>query len=1435
MTFKRKRFFSGLLAVALVLTTPFTAFAAEKEIPDTYVSGQMTGGAKKGFADVRAGATEHKVADGGSLLDLLQSGKVQDGDTIVLEGTAWVNDKDSNAYPLVIDKNIAIRGGQSGGNLALRAGGILLKADVSFENLTFSFTNPVRNVIMANGHTLKLNNVTKANGTRQVHLLCGGLTGHAVSAPEGSHGQIIVQGNTSLGNLYAGSLSSDGQANSYSKPATITIDSLANGKMGEIYASGAMEAFVDQNEMLNPDYEPAPPTADDTKYPVTGDVNLSLYGGVVRKVNGKTGGNTNAKVIHNSKDYLIGNVVFSDISALSVPSGKLQPAAGTTLDSAASVSVAPGARLYLSNLGDNLSIGDFHGGGEVVLGQGQKWTISQAVSGTTKVAIGDVNFDGSNSTAVPKTNHAYITAVQSQDNSFQLIPYAASPDQTFTRNGNGVWSVGAMAAASVKVQSASLPADVTVSEQNIGAQIPVTVVYAGSEEGVCYIPVEITVNGTKAVRSGNETDGYSYSYYKNDNEQFKSMEFAVTDIDGTDTECLCIDGAPPLGRIAPGTYQIQCTIPAAHTENNQPITMNSALTVSDSTVNPGTSDLKDATVTVTGSYVYNGREQIPEVEVSLGGVKLVKDTDYTVLAANNINAGQATVTVTAVPGSKYTGSAQTFFTILKADGPAAPDVKGSYAISKKDAEKFAYTVSGITDAEYQMDGTEDGKWQEENVFDGIVPNSSHIFYARIKETTNSKAGRPGNTGTVNFVKLDNPDIPPLSVSVSGESGKRTVTIGEVAGAEYSFDGGVWSDVRTKSGIADEVVRVSVRYKETATMKASTAASQSVDTAKKQQAALTINEVGAKTYGDGDFVLSAVGGSGTGSVTFASSDSSVISISGTTASIHRAGKVLITATKQGDNSYNPITAKLTVNVSKRVLTVKADDKNVTVGGKMPELTYTITGLVNGDTMKGLTISAAVKNTDTAGNYPISVSGGVLTNTDSYAVSYKGGTLVVNAKTTPALTLTANPAVLSGKGNVTLTVGGLPNGGKASVTCSNHSVSLTEDKGVWTATLPNATAEYTFTASYAGDALHNSASVSCIVSVKYKMPDNGNSGDGGNNSGSSSSGGGASGGNESSKGDSAEGKHPGENKPQKPDKDGVQKPDEDGAQRSDGNMTQKPGGNNTQRPTENNRRPETGIPFIKDETGNGGTDVKNGWSAVRRNLRESEENGSILVDMNGTSAVPGSVFDTMKGKDVNLILDMGGGITWSVNGKSVSADENREIDFEVLVGEDAADTIPADVIRAVTGEREFVKLSLAHDGEFGFTAVLSLDMGSKNAGRYANLFYYEEEAGELNFICADEIDEDGMAEFTFTHASDYIVVIDQTSMQDGVGAEQSYETGRAEEAENTGAAEGTDNSSEAEDAFKPQTDAGNFWFILVIVIIIILAGTGIVFIIKREGRR
>ena len=277
--------------------------------------------------------------------------------------------------------------------------------------------------------------------------------------------------------------------------------------------------------------------------------------------------------------------------------------------------------------------------------------------------------------------------------------------------------------------------------------------------------------------------------------------------------------------------------------------------------------------------------------------------------------------------------------------------------------------------------------------------------------------------------------------------------------------------------------------------------------------------------------------------------------------------------------------------------------------------------------------------------------------------------------------------------------------------------------------------------------------------------------------------------------------------------------DDSSKENGSQNQKPqsgtdNGNQNQNPqpdTDNGKDNGTSIkPYIKDDSG------KKGWDVIKPQLEEAKAGDTVTVAMNGTTVVPKDVIDSIKGKDTTLVLDMGNGLSWKINGQDIT-EPSGDIDFGVNVGADAGKSIPVDVINNVTGERYSMNLTLAYDGEFGFTATLTVNMESKNAGLYANLFYYNEQTGELEFISAGQIDAEGNVELEFTHASDYTIVVDTRIMSDNGQADN--------KADETIPAPKTDDST--------SKYAWNNTIIIIIGICIILIVFGAVFYVRKKS--
>ena len=202
--------------------------------------------------------------------------------------------------------------------------------------------------------------------------------------------------------------------------------------------------------------------------------------------------------------------------------------------------------------------------------------------------------------------------------------------------------------------------------------------------------------------------------------------------------------------------------------------------------------LNDATVNVNGTYTYTGQAQTPtanDVVVTLGG-KTVPSDQYTISASNNINAGQATVTVTAKAGGNYTGSASGKFTIALASlNDAKVEVSGgpfTYDGTSKDPTVTvtldSKTLSASTD--YTL------SYSNSNGGDGNLTNAGTVTVTATG--TGNYTGTATGTFTIN--KAQPNYTPPTGL---------TATYGDTLKDVPLTDGWAWNDLNTSVGNVGE--------------------------------------------------------------------------------------------------------------------------------------------------------------------------------------------------------------------------------------------------------------------------------------------------------------------------------------------------------------------------------------------------------------------------------------------------------------------------------------------------------------------------------------------------------------------------------------------------------------------------------------------------------
>ena len=90
----------------------------------------------------------------------------------------------------------------------------------------------------------------------------------------------------------------------------------------------------------------------------------------------------------------------------------------------------------------------------------------------------------------------------------------------------------------------------------------------------------------------------------------------------------------------------------------------------------------------------------------------------------------------------------------------------------------------------------------------------------------------------------------------------------------------------------------------------------------------------------------------------------------------------------------VSGSATLVITKATLTIKADNQFMYVGGKLPEFTYKVSGLVKGDTLTTAPTLTCTADGMTVGKFDIVPSSAVAS--DNYEITYVNGTLTVSRR-------------------------------------------------------------------------------------------------------------------------------------------------------------------------------------------------------------------------------------------------------------------------------------------------------------------------------------------------------------------------------------------------------------------------------------------------------
>ena len=182
--------------------------------------------------------------------------------------------------------------------------------------------------------------------------------------------------------------------------------------------------------------------------------------------------------------------------------------------------------------------------------------------------------------------------------------------------------------------------------------------------------------------------------------------------------------------------------------------------------------------------------------------------------------------------------------------------------------------------------------------------------------------------------------------------------------------------------------------------------------------ITPSFIGTRAYGDAPFSVSATASSGL-PVTIAVQSGPAVLTNGNL-DLTGAGTVTLVYAQAGNATYAAVSSTVNVKVERATATITAGSATRSFGQPNPAFTYSVSGLVHGDTsISGapLLSTAAVANSN-AGTYPITASQGSLSGVN-YSFNFVPGILTITGHVAQTITFLTIPNVPLSVGTLTLT--------------------------------------------------------------------------------------------------------------------------------------------------------------------------------------------------------------------------------------------------------------------------------------------------------------------------------------------------------------------------------------------------------------------------------
>lgn len=441
------------------------------------------------------------------------------------------------------------------------------------------------------------------------------------------------------------------------------------------------------------------------------------------------------------------------------------------------------------------------------------------------------------------------------------------------------------------------------------------------------------------------------------------------------------------------------------------------------------------TLTNNSRYTYNGQQQTVEYTVKDGNTTLVKDRDYTVEGDKQTNAGVHLLKIIGKGNytSDPTGASSVNWSIwalpvrintatFKPRGYAKDDYSAALdtltLVAAEDGVTMPDTLTagnGFTVSDIRVTNNNAGqqpvsfkvtltntnyKWKNEtgNIFNVSESAGFEVTINKIDHQAEavSAEGKYGSTVRVPLAEYlpDGWSVQQSAISVDSNGN------GNVHKSFRLEDTTLVVELNNNEALVGKYVKITLPVASTNYNPFTITVTVTVQT--KAQQVITASDLNV-TYGDAGVKLNASALDNAQLTYQVTEGADVVAVDANgNVTLRKSGTAKIKITAAETEDYGTANTTVTVTVAKRSLTVKANDLTAYVGGQLPALDYTVTGLVSGDTLTTVPelelkdVPAGVDPMKTAGTYTIGFKTAPVADKDKYDLTVETGTLTVSSR-------------------------------------------------------------------------------------------------------------------------------------------------------------------------------------------------------------------------------------------------------------------------------------------------------------------------------------------------------------------------------------------------------------------------------------------------------